>query len=158
MSVGSARSLKTGMSFIQALAQPSLARFDQALIRSPAAGGVALLGQHGEAIARRAQMLFAAQREISLNGGTEGVDVAVGMLAREYVDSFRQWIEVSVVFEETRGHLAIENLPTALIGEEEIFGQSVALIPCIRLIFVGTSTLLCPRQRFFRQVRRHRLG
>src|ERR1700733_2755630 len=98
MPVGSARGLETGMGFVQALPQAPLAGLEQAFIWSPASGGVTLLGQHGKAVAGSAQMLFAAESQIGLHGGTESVDVAIGVLAREHVDSFRQGIEGGVVF------------------------------------------------------------
>ena len=68
---------------------------------------------------------------------------------RQHVFALGKRIEISIVLKILLGHIAIECPATSLIGEKQIFGQSVAFVPGIRLVFVGAAALFRPRQRFF---------
>ena len=111
----------------------------EGFVGAPASGGVALLEDEGEAVAGGGEMFLAAVGEVALHGGAEGVDVAVGVRAGEHVDVFGERIEVGVVFEEALGELAIAWACAALVGEVEVFGEGVGLVPGPGDVFVGAG-------------------
>ena len=143
----------------QAVAQLARAGFSETLIRTPSAGGKALRGlQHVETIFGGAQMHFAAQRDVGLHGGTEGIHVAVGVFEGKHVVALRKRAKVGVVLQIALGHVAVERLAAALVGEKKIFGESVRLVPGVRRVLVGARALLGARKRFFRQICHHGAG
>src|SRR6202034_3526731 len=97
-------------------------------------------------------MLFTAQRDVSLHGGTESIHVAIGVFEGQNVVAFRERIEVRVILQILLGHVAIEGFAAALIGEKEIFRQSVGFVPGVGRVFVGAGTLFLTRQRFFGEI------
>ena len=110
--------------------------FDEAFVGAPASGDVALGEDEGEAVLRCGEVLLAAVGEVGLHGGAEAVDVAVGVLAGEDVFVQGERAEVGVVLEEALGELAVARAGSALVGEVEVFGKGVGLVPCPGDVFV----------------------
>ena len=67
--------------------------------------------------------------------------MAVGVLKGENVIACGEGVEVGLVFQVALGHVAVERLAAALIGEKQIFRQGVGFVPGIRSILVRTSAL-----------------
>src|SRR5579863_3773109 len=142
MAVGAARGFKAGMRGRQTVAELTAAGLSERLIWPPASRSKALcFHQHLEPVPGGAQMLFASQRDIGLHSGTEGIHMTVGVFEGQHVVAFGEGIEVGVVFEVLLGNVAIESLAAALIGEKEVFGQSVGFVPGVGRISVWAGTL-----------------
>src|SRR6266566_5370377 len=122
LAVGAAGSLEAVVGLGEALGQAIGLGLDEAFVGPPAAGGVALLLDEGEAVASGCEVLLAAVGEVSLHGGAEPVDVAVGVLTRKHVDVLGERAEVGVVLKESLGELAVARAGSALVGEVEVLG------------------------------------
>src|SRR6516164_1917173 len=132
MCVSAARSFETLVLIDQAGGERAGVGLAQLLVGTPASGGETLRGdQHVKSVARGAEMHLASQCEVSLHGGVEGVDVTVGVLTGKDVFAGRERIEVGLVEQETDGELLVAISSAALIGEEEVLGQSVGLVPVV---------------------------
>jgi hypothetical protein len=140
----------------QAGCNPPLSGNNEGFIRAPAAGGVALLLNHAKTVCRRAQILFITQHQVRLHGGTQSVDVAISMFAREHILSLCQWPEI-IFLNETHGEIAIARVPTALVGEKQIFRQRISLIPSVGNDLVRPGSLLCTAQSFLGKIWQDRL-
>src|SRR5215469_12424044 len=100
MPVGTARRLEAGMGGSQAGIEQSFAWHHEGLIRSPPAGGIALLLDHAQAITRSTQVLLITEHQIRLDRRAQRVDMAIGMFSRQHILVFGKRTEV-VFFDKT---------------------------------------------------------
>src|SRR5215467_13709377 len=81
--------------------------------------------------------------------------MAIGMFARECILVFRKCV-VILVIKEAFSEIEVAFVATALICEEEVFGERIGLIPGISDIFVWPARLLFrPAESFLGQVQQH---
>ena len=151
VAVGAAGSFEAGVGAVERLGELIGAGGAEGFVGTPAAGGEALLANEAEAVLGGAEMLVAAVGEIGLHGGGERVEVAVGVLAGEDVLIFGERVEVSVVFKEAGGELAETRAGAALVGEIEVFGESVGLVPAEGNVGHGAGLHLVPVEGFGRE-------
>ena len=67
-------------------------------------------------------------REVCLNGGTERVAVAVCVMSTQYVLAGCEWVEKSIVNQESRRECAVSIACSLPPCEKQIFRQSVRLV------------------------------
>src|SRR5579871_6917730 len=103
-------------------------------------------------------MLLTAIGEVGLHSRVERVDVAVGMLTGENVSVFGQCVKVRVVLQEALCELSISCTCTALVGEVEVFRQSIAFIPGEGDVLVGAGCHLIAVESLGRKVGQDGIG
>ena len=77
-----------------------------------------------------------------LHGAGKGVDMAVGVFTWENILACCEWVEVPVVGEIAGGEVAIAVAGAAAVGDEEVLGQRVGLIPAEGIVGVRAGVLL----------------
>ena len=78
--------------------------------------------------------------------------MAVCVFEGQHVVAFGKRIEVSIILKIFLRHVAVKSIAAALIGEEEIFWQSVGLVPGKGGVFVWAGTLFLARQSLLGQI------
>ncbi len=142
MGIGAAGGFEAGVGFGEAFADLAAAGHTEVLFGTPAAGGKALgIVQKIEAVAGSTEILFIAEREVRLHGGTHTVDMAVGVLAGENILTCGEGIEVPVVGQELDGEVMVALAGAAFGGDEGVFAEGVGFIPAKRFIAVRSSVL-----------------
>jgi hypothetical protein len=140
VSIGAAGGFEAGVGIGEAGAVVAGTGNAEGFVGSPAAGRIALgVADEGESVAGGAEMLFAAEDEVRLGGGAEGVDVTVGVLAGEDVAALGKRVEVVAILEEAFCEGEIAGIAGAVVSEEEIFGEGVALVPGPGNVGVGAG-------------------
>ena len=129
MSVGAARRLEVMVGVGEAVVERVAVRTAEHFVGTPAAGDVALRLQHGEAVFRRAQMLFAARREIGHHRRAQRVHIAVGVTAVQHMLVPRQWIEPGLVIQIPAPETGIARAGAAFRCQEHVLGQGVGFVP-----------------------------
>src|SRR4051794_4420370 len=130
MSVSATGSFKAGVCGGQAVAQLACSRFSETFVGTPSTGDKTLSSlQHVETIFGGPQMHFAAQGDVGLHRGAEGIHMAVRVFEGKDIVALRERAKVGIVLQIAFGHIAVERLAAALVGEEKIFRESVRLVP-----------------------------
>src|ERR1700722_4340036 len=102
-------------------------------------------------ILRGLEVFFVSENKVGLHCRTERIYVAVGMFTRQNVLALREWVKI-IVLDEPDCEIAIARISAALVGEEEIFRESVGFIPSEGDFFMRTGTLCGAAQRLLGQM------
>ena len=90
---------------------------DEAFIRSPTAGGEALVGRYDvKRVAGGTEVLLAAIAEICLHGGTESIAETVGVMISKGVLAFGKRIEIGLIEQKAARHGAVAIASAAFVG------------------------------------------
>src|SRR5215831_2225536 len=137
VTVGATGSFETGMGGRETIPQLPAPWLAKALVGTPSARDKALRGlQHFKTVLGCPEMLLAAKSDIGLHRRTESVHVTVSVFEWENVVSLGKRVEVGIVFKIFFRHIAVERISTALVGEKEVFRQSVGFVPSIGSVFM----------------------
>ena len=130
----------------------------ECLIGAPATSRKALRLNEAEAIARCAQMFFAAEDQIRLRSRAERIHVAIGMPLRQHILPFCQRIEIVAIEKEPLGQFQIAMIPAAFVGEKEVLRECITLIPSPGDVLVRPLGHFGAREGFAGQIGQHSGG
>ena len=101
----------------------------QLFIRAPAASHKTLLLQHRKGVFDCSQMHCAAADHVGLHAGAQCIHIAVRMLTGKNVLVTREWFEVGLVIQVINGHLPVAIACASLVGQKQVLGHRVRLVP-----------------------------